>query len=299
MKVFILGDIMLDEYIYITPVKLSQEAPVAVGRYHSILYTLGGAANAAANVAALGAEAYLAGYVNKDESTETIKTLMSHHLIEDCTIEASGWYTIRKVRIVDQAGHQFVRIDYENPEPFIHKDSKEKLKLYIQTASLSASNLLLSDYGKGTLDGITEQAILAFKQNKKFVVVNGKPQNLARYWDADVITMNRVEWEEAFKQRFSEPLPTSPRDILKRMAHGATVIMTCGAEPIVVYKGADFYSYPINKVDVADVSGAGDTFAAVIAVLGNTEPDTIRQAIRAAGEVVQYKGTAVPKWRVI
>jgi len=300
MKVFVLGDIMLDEYIYITPTKLSQEAPIAVGRYNRTIYVPGGAANAAANVAALGAESYLAGYIGKDESAETLKALMSHHLIQDCTIEAQSWDTIRKTRIVDESGHQFVRVDYENPEPLIHLESQEMLKNYIQTAALSADCLFISDYGKGTLTGLIEYAIAQFKQAFKFVVVNGKPENIALYGRANVITMNKSEWEQAYKVRHLEV--AQPDDILKQfriLLPKSTLIMTCGSEPIIVCKDANTYSYPIRKVDVADVSGAGDTFASVIAVLTNADPDAIKQAIRAAGEVVGYKGTTVPKWRVI
>jgi D-beta-D-heptose 7-phosphate kinase/D-beta-D-heptose 1-phosphate adenosyltransferase len=300
MKVLILGDIMLDEYISITPVKLSQEAPVAVGRYKHTICTLGGAGNAAANVAALGGQAYLAGYIGHD--SETIKALMSHHLIEDCTIQAPGWDTIRKVRVVDEAGHQFVRIDYENPEPFIHTDSVAQIKNYILSASLCAStpNLLLSDYGKGTLTGLTELAISAFTKMGKFVVVNGKPQNIARYRDASVVTMNKAEWEQAYRLRDTQPV--RPEQVLKAMSSvlpNSTLIMTCGSESVVVYKNDNVLWYPVTPVAIADVSGAGDTFAAVIAVLGNDKPDTIAKAIYSAGEVVGYKGTAVPKWRVI
>jgi D-beta-D-heptose 7-phosphate kinase/D-beta-D-heptose 1-phosphate adenosyltransferase len=302
MIVFVLGDIMLDEYVYVTPTKLSQEAPIAVGRYNKTIYVPGGAANAAANCAALGAHSFLAGYIGKDNSAETIKALMGHHLIKDCVVEAPSWDTIRKVRIVDESGHQFVRVDYENPEPFIHLDSRAMLHQYIQTAKLTANSLLLSDYGKGTLQGVTMQAISSFRENKKFVVVNGKPQNISQYREANVVTMNKAEWEQVFKNNYPEPLPIHPGEIMKRMAKGfydATLIMTCGSDPVVVYSHGDTYYYEASKVEVADVSGAGDTFAAVIAVLGNSDPDTIVAAVSAAGEVVSCKGTAVPKRRIL
>ncbi len=298
MKVCILGDAMLDVYRHITPTKLSQEAPVVVGLHSHDQYVPGGAANSAANCVALGAEAALVGYVGTDIPAQWLAKTLQAAGVEDQCIVLDAWTTICKERIVDvSTGHQFVRIDTEAHDPATKKCESsvilDRLKELIDTCDC----LLVSDYDKGTVRWVVEEAISLFRARGKFVVVNGKPGHLRHYIQADVVTMNRAEWDMACHGSSDAK---SVQIFAQRHIPGTTIVITRGAQPLVVMRpGAEPEYYAPHKVDVADVSGAGDTLAAVLAVRGNVFQRTVEEAVEIATEVVQYKGTAVPKTRLL
>jgi len=298
MKVCILGDVMLDVYRHVAPRKLSQEAPVIVAQHAYDQYIPGGAANAAANCAALGAEAHLIGYIGYDNSAQwLVKALQAMNVTNDCVTLAS-WTTITKERIVDAAtGHQFVRIDYEAADPVMQKCDSSVLVDRLKVAVQSCDCLFVSDYAKGTCRWIVGEAIALFKAAGKFVIVNGKPINTMHYKLADVVTMNKHEWAQV-TSKVSDV--KALQGYMKNLLPGTTLIITCGPKPTIVLRpDAEPEMYACRKVDVADVSGAGDTLAAVLAVRAGLSQRTIEEAVKIATEVVQYKGTAVPQTRLL
>jgi D-beta-D-heptose 7-phosphate kinase/D-beta-D-heptose 1-phosphate adenosyltransferase len=310
MKICVLGDVMLDIYRTITPTKLSQEAPVVVGRFEHNHYTPGGAANAAANCAVLGAEAILIGYIGKDDTGSILTQVLTNFGIVNKCVIPSNWDTISKERVVDSTGHQFIRVDMETPDPLTKKSCTAALRRRLRAAEYESDCLFISDYDKGTCQWVTEYAIKLFKKHGKFIVVNGKPQNLLRYLNANVITMNRAEWFEAHKLYCSGDIEYDEQILhqIRVLLNGghvdpignSTLVMTRGEEKLLVLRPkdhvTDYYSAR-QVVAVADVSGAGDTLAAVIAVMGDNGPETFHEAMQIAAEVVQQRGTAVPRRR--
>lgn len=301
LKVCVLGDIMLDVYRTIEPVKLSAEAPVVVGTFQHDTFCPGGAANAAANCAALGAETNLIGYIGNDHTGKILaNVLQKNFLVGNAWVCLENWDTIRKERIVDSQGHQFVRIDTEVVDPITKKSSTATLRKRLR-ANIIAQSLLISDYDKGTCNLVAPYAIRLFKKAGKFVVVNGKPCNLEQYKGADVVTMNEAEWKTAYFTQFpsGHSLSFSEQILhgLRKLLPGTTLVMTRGSESMKVLEPRSHVcaQYRPQRVDVADVVGAGDTLAATLAVIGDSGPEAFYEAIKRASEVVQYKGTAVPK----
>lgn len=297
MRVCIFGDVMADIYRHITPTKLSQEAPVVVGLSDNIQYVPGGAGNAAANCAALGATAILVGIVGDDRHARTLAEALEAKDVLDRCVVSDSFLTICKERVVDSiTGHQFVRIDREIRHPFIKEEAV--IKDVLAEAEATCDCLLISDYDKGLCSHtLIRHAIECFKTAGKFIVVNGKPPHVRFYKEADIVTMNKAEWD-MFTQSSS---PAQFKAYMSTILPDTTVVITRGAEPLIVMRPderEDEY-YGCQKVDVADVSGAGDTLAAVLAVRGNSTRETFIEAVRIATEVVQYKGTAVPKTRLI
>lgn len=300
MRVLVLGDAMLDVYKTIIPTKLSQEAPVVVGLYDSDTFVPGGAANAAANCATLGAEAILVSFLGNDHTGKCLKAVLADHGVLDACVTPDNWDTIRKERIVDPQFRQLCRVDYETADPLIKKASTAALRGRLRKFVDECDVLFISDYAKGTCNYILEYAIKLFKSKGKFVVVNGKPVHVRKYRGADLVTMNEGEWRESYLQEFSNPQPIDyPEQILHRvriLLQDTTLAMTRGSMGMLIMrpKAHITETYRAEKVNVADVSGAGDTVASVFAFRGDSGPETCHDAMKMAAQVVQFNGTSVP-----
>ena len=311
MRVLVLGDAMLDVYKTVIPTKLSQEAPVVVGLFDSDTFVPGGAANAAANCVALGAEAILVSYLGNDNTGKCLKTVLADFGVLNACVTPANWDTIRKERIVDPQFRQLCRVDYEVADPLTKKASTSALRSRLRKFVDECDCLFIYDYAKGTCNWILEYSIKLFKSKDKFVVVNGKPEHVRKYRGADLVTMNESEWRESYLKEFANPEPIDyPEQILHRMRilfNGGhvdplkftTLAMTRGSKGMFILrpKALTVENYRAEKVNVADVSGAGDTVASVFAIRASSDPETCHDAMKMAAQVVQFNGTAVPNAR--
>lgn len=303
MRVLVLGDAMLDVYKTVIPTKLSQEAPVVVGLFDSDTFVPGGAANAAANCVALGAEAILVSYLGNDNTGKCLKTVLADFGVLNACVTPANWDTIRKERIVDPQFRQLCRVDYEVTDPLTKKASTAALRSRLRKFVDDCDCLFISDYAKGTCHWILEYSIKLFKSKGKFVVVNGKPCHVRKYRGADLVTMNESEWRESYLKEFANPEPIDyPEQILHRvriLLQDTTLAMTRGSKGMFIMrpKAHVAENYRAEKVNVADVSGAGDTVASVFAFRASSDPETCHDAMKMAAQVVQFNGTAVPNAR--
>ncbi len=291
-KVLVVGDVMLDRYWFGDVTRISPEAPVPVLKVSRVDERPGGAANVARNIAALGARATLLSVVGDDEAGGCLEKLLGEqeHLTALLHRDASI-STIIKLRAV--ARHQqLLRIDFETPPS--HEVLHAALADY--RAQLPyADVVILSDYGKGGLAHI-ELMIRLAKEAGKPVLVDPKGDDYARYKGATLLTPNRSEFREVAGSWKSEDELSEKAHNLRRELDLQALLITRSEDGMSLYRDADVQHEATHTREVFDVSGAGDTVIATLAVMmacGADMPYAMRIANRAAGIVVGKLGTAV------
>ncbi|MEO8479743.1 MAG: PfkB family carbohydrate kinase [Gemmatimonadota bacterium] len=294
VRTAIVGDLMLDRYLLGDVERISPEAPVPVVTVESEWDAPGGAANVAANVAALGSTVMLVGVIGDDDAGEILRQALIGHDI-DCAavIEALGRPTTTKTRILAR-GQQVVRIDREvtNPLPDRIRDA---LLAAAHRAIAAADVLLLEDYDKGALDdGVIGDLIRAATNRGIPIVADPKERHFFAFSGASVLKPNRRELDTAFKGQ----LGTEPRDLIDARArlNVDNLLLTVGAEGLLlVSEDGSVHHSPSIARTVYDVSGAGDTITSWIGVAlaaGATTAEAAWLANLAAGVQVGKQGTA-------
>ena len=261
-KVVVVGDAMLDVYLVGEVDRVSPEAPVPVVTVHASRHGLGGAANVAANVAALGAECRLVAVVGEDQRGQSVRAelddlkLNSSFLITDTTRP-----TTSKTRVVAR-GQQMLRIDEEIEDPISAK-VMEKLGRSLERALEDADALLIEDYNKGTLvPQVIERGMTIAKKRSVPVVVDPKFKNFFAYRGATVFKPNRRELELAMGAALDLAHPDALPDSLERLSVD-NLLLTLGAEGMLLAtKDGQITRIPTMAREVYDVSGAGDTVTA-------------------------------------
>lgn len=291
-KVLVVGDVMLDRYWFGDVSRISPEAPVPVLKIDRVDERPGGAANVARNIASLGAQATLLSVVGDDEAGACLEKL----LIQQTNLSAvlhrdSSISTIIKLRAI--ARHQqLLRIDFETPP------SHEVLHAALADFRLQlplADVVILSDYGKGGLAHIAEMLRLAREAGKP-VLVDPKGEDYERYRGATLLTPNRSEFREVAGSWKSEAELDMKAEKLRTELQLDALLVTRSEEGMSLYRANEILHEPTQTREVFDVSGAGDTVIATLAVMlasGANMPDAMRVANRAAGIVVGKLGTAV------
>lgn len=291
-KVLVVGDVMLDRYWFGDVNRISPEAPVAVLKVSRVEERPGGAANVARNISALGAQVTLLSVVGADEAGQCLEKLLS----EDANLTAllhrdNSVSTIIKLRAI--ARHQqLLRIDFETPpsHEVLHA-ALEDFRAQIPLADI----VILSDYGKGGLTHIAEMIHLARSMGKP-VLVDPKGDDYARYAGATLLTPNRSEFREVAGSWHNEAELNSKAEKLRIDLQLEALLVTRSEDGMSLYQANEVLHEPTYTREVFDVSGAGDTVIATLAVMlasGATLPDAMRIANRAAGIVVGKLGTAV------
>ncbi|MEQ1525897.1 MAG: D-glycero-beta-D-manno-heptose-7-phosphate kinase [Gallionella sp.] len=291
-KVLVVGDVMLDRYWFGDVNRISPEAPVAVLKVSRVEERPGGAANVARNISALGAQVTLLSVVGADEAGQCLEKLLS----EDANLTAllhrdNSVSTIIKLRAI--ARHQqLLRIDFETPpsHEVLHA-ALEDFRAQIPLADV----VILSDYGKGGLTHIAEMIHLARSMGKP-VLVDPKGDDYARYAGATLLTPNRSEFREVAGSWHNEAELNSKAEKLRIDLQLEALLVTRSEDGMSLYQANEVLHEPTYTREVFDVSGAGDTVIATLAVMlasGATLPDAMRIANRAAGIVVGKLGTAV------
>lgn len=292
----VVGDAILDRYLWGRVGRISPEAPVPVVSVESRTYRLGGAANVAANLAALGCRVCLVGTKGGDAAGELLSRLLAESGIEDRLITFStSRPTVAKTRVMSQ-GQQLLRLDEEETGPIGPAESQALLDRAIEIMSV-ADVMILSDYGKGTLDASSCSSLIESARGRKLpVLVDPKGRDWTRYGGATCITPNTAELElTTGRQATSESSLVDAGLELIRKLQIDRLLVTRGPKGMALFsRGSSPILIPTQARDVFDVSGAGDTVVATTAAgiaAGLDWPDAARLANIAAGIVVGKVGT--------
>jgi rfaE bifunctional protein kinase chain/domain len=289
--VLVVGDVMLDRYWFGEVSRISPEAPVPVVLINdkSEQLKLGGAANVAWNCKELGASTRLLSVVGDDEPGRALEKLLKQKKIEASLHRDRSLATTQKLRVIGRR-QQLLRIDFERPP------SREVLasKLEEFKRALPESDaVILSDYGKGGLAHIAEM-IRAARRAGKRVLVDPKGDDYARYKGASIITPNVAELREVVGAWKDEKDLKSRAEALRDKLKLEALLLTRGEDGMTLF-GKKIFSVKAEKREVLDVTGAGDTVIAALAVMlaaGAGLEGAVRIANRAAGIVVGKLGTA-------
>ncbi len=297
-RVLIVGDVMLDEYIWGEVRRISPEAPVPVVEIRRRVYLPGGAANTAANVVGLGGRAMLGGVVGRDHQAEELRNALTQIGVEfDGLVVDDQRSTTTKTRIVAHNQH-VVRVDSEQRVP-LRADLEDMLLQWAERRIAEADACVLSDYAKGVISSrLAERFIQLAKDAGKPMIVDPKGTDYAKYRGATVVTPNVHEAEQALNREIH-----SEADLLevgRRLCvilEGSALLITRGAQGMSLFLdgGRTTIDIPAVARNVFDVTGAGDTVVSTLAMAlasGATLEQAARLANQAAGIVVGKVGTA-------
>jgi D-beta-D-heptose 7-phosphate kinase/D-beta-D-heptose 1-phosphate adenosyltransferase len=293
--VFILGDLMLDHFVIGRVDRISPEAPVPVVQFDHESYRLGGAANVAHNVAALGGRVEIAGVVGNDaEGARLVSELREAGIATGAVLVDSTRCTTRKLRVVTTRNQQVARIDYEQDGP-IGAALEAELAKKIAEAAARADVVLISDYQKGAVTSVTTQAaITAAVERGVPSLVDPKVPHIDYYAGASVVTPNHHEAEAVTLLRIrtaAEARAAAQR--FRDRAQCAAVLITRGEHGMWLLGPDGEFDLPAEAREVSDVTGAGDTVIAAMALglaANGSLRDAARLANRAAGLAVARFG---------
>ena len=294
-RVLIIGDVMLDRYHFGTVARISPEAPVPVVNVKKTTQTLGGAGNVANNIAHLEANGVMIGTCGRDADAASLKKMLDDINISYEFTETDA-PTTTKLRVIGEK-QQIVRLDFEEIVP-VEGDLAEINLKNIEKHLDSCGAVVISDYGKGfcTFE-ICEEVIRLAEKRKIPVIVDPKGSNWQKYAGATTVTPNVKELSEAvgrFVPNKDEAIVLAAREIIDRIRLDYLVV-TRSERGITVVRKNDYLHFPTEAKEVFDVSGAGDTVVASLALClasGYSLPDAVTTANRAAGIVVAKIGTA-------
>ncbi len=296
--VLIVGDLMLDEYLWGHVNRISPEAPVPVVEVQRRSFTAGGAANTAANVASLGGRAIVAGIVGDDSAGQRIRDLLDGQGIDSSAIGIdSSRPTTTKTRVVAHS-QQMVRIDHEQPGALSDAVEKELLaQLKIQLSQVRAA--VVSDYGKGVItSSLCERLIELARASGVPVIVDPKGTDYRKYRGATVVKPNQLETGKVFNRelRTTAEVERAGRELLQFLGAGSSVLVTRGAQGMTLLEAnRPTVHVPTQAREVYDVTGAGDTVAGALALslaVGSNLESACQLASLAAAVVVGKVGTA-------
>ncbi|QWD24523.1 D-glycero-beta-D-manno-heptose-7-phosphate kinase [Polynucleobacter paneuropaeus] len=289
-RLLVVGDVMLDRYWFGDTHRISPEAPVPVVQVGKVDERLGGAANVARNVAALGGHATILGVIGDDEPGQRVTQLLTASGVDSQLEVDSKVPTIVKLRVIARQ-QQLIRLDFE--EPPSDKALARKLERFEKSLA-DADVVVLSDYGKGALDQVTLMVEQARAQNK-MILVDPKGEDYEKYRGATVLTPNRSELRQVVGRWSSEEDLTKKAQDLRRSLNLQALLLTRSEEGMSLFTDAGVSHVKAQAREVFDVSGAGDTVIATLAVaLAAKWPleKAMALANRAGGIVVGKLGTA-------
>jgi rfaE bifunctional protein kinase chain/domain len=286
----VVGDAMLDRYLFGIVERISPEAPVPVVLVTRQEERLGGAANVALNVKSLGAHAMLITVVGEDEPAQRLQKLLVDRGIELMLGRDPTLYTCVKLRIIGRA-QQLVRVDFENPP---NHEVLSGMLADFERALPNYATVLFSDYGKGGLTHIARM-IGAARTAGKPVLVDPKGSDYRRYAGATVITPNRAELAQVIGTWSDESQLVERAQALRASLNVDNLVLTRSEEGMTLFDAAGQLQVAAQAREVFDVTGAGDTVIATLAALlaaGLSVRDALPAANRAGGLVVGKFGTA-------
>lgn len=296
-RVLVVGDAMLDKFIAGRVTRISPEAPVPVVMFDHESQRMGGAANVAHNVVALGGQATLVAVTGQDDAASQLAHACREANIGPVLVGDPSRPTTTKVRIVTERNQQVARVDYE-ADSEISGEVEQRVVAAVQQHAGDASAIVVSDYLKGCVTDRVMKAVLAAARERGIpVLVDPKIPHIDSYRGATVVTPNQVEAEIAtnMRVRTEDDARSAARAFIARAACEA-VLMTRGDQGIWLLADGIEGHLPAASREVADVTGAGDTVIATMALAmaaGATLAEAARVANEAAGIAVGRFGPAV------
>ena len=289
-RILVVGDVMLDRYWFGDSERISPEAPVLIVQVAKIDERLGGAANVARNVAALGAKTSLLGVVGADEAGARVSELLLTCGVDSQLEQDANVPTTVKLRVIARQ-QQLIRLDFEEAPSAAALEHK---LARFESLLGKVDAVILSDYGKGALDQVATM-ILQAKAQQKIILVDPKGIDFERYRGATVITPNRSELRQVIGKWASEAELTERAQALRQSLDIQALLLTRSEDGMSLYTAAGASHVRAQAREVFDVSGAGDTVIATLAVaLAAAWPLERAMALanRAGGIVVGKLGTA-------
>lgn len=299
LRILVVGDLMLDHYLWGDATRISPEAPVPVVKADRDTYTAGGAANVASNLRALGVAVDLVGAVGADAGAEKLRAILGGRgVLLDDILPDPARSTIQKTRVMCR-NQQLCRIDREDAPPAYALPADYVAKT-LPARIAAADAVIISDYAKGVVTSDVIRAIRRLAGPDKLVALDPKPRTSLEFYDMGLITPNRSEALQLAQIQGVGPSDPFPAAEVCRILHEryATrlLVVTLGADGMLLSAdGVPLRQIPTAARAVFDVSGAGDTVAAVLtaALAAGADPEKAAQlANQAAGVVVEKIGTA-------
>lgn len=289
-RIIVIGDVMLDRYWSGQALRISPEAPVPVVKVKAIEDRIGGAGNVALNIAKLGGKVTLLGVVGNDAESEILKQLLEAEGVDCDFVVEKSLRSICKLRVMAQH-QQLIRLDFEDTPIKFNRDALNKTLI----KHLPGKDVVVfSDYGKGTLADVSAY-IIAAKQAGVKVLVDPKGVDYARYAQADLITPNLAELQAVVGACENEQQLIEKGTALLVRYQIPALLLTRGEAGMTLIQNDQVHSLPAQAKDVFDVTGAGDTVIAVMALgvsLGMPLAESMYLANLAGGIVVGKLGTS-------
>lgn len=290
-RVLVVGDVMLDRYWFGDVARISPEAPVPVAKIEKDEYRAGGAANVARNIAALGGRAALLSAVGADDAAQSLQQLMEESGVQPYLYRSSEMATTVKLRVIAR-NQQLIRLDFEE-----RPDAAGLAYIAERFAALlpEFDAVVLSDYGKGALEGV-ETLVAAARAAGKPVLIDPKGSDYRKYRGATLLTPNRAELRDVSGAWHSEADLTDKAQRLRADLALDALLLTRSEEGMSLFREDKIEHQPTRAQEVYDVSGAGDTVIAGMGLClaaGLDFAEAMHIANAAAGVVVAKLGTAV------
>lgn len=296
VKVLVIGDVMLDQYLWGNVERISPEAPVPVVKLQRTSLVLGGAANVAANIAGLGAKPFLVGAIGVDKEAKLFKPLLDKLKISPANLlKIKDRPTTIKTRIVAHNQH-VVRIDQENNQN-LNSSEEENIWKKIEHLLDKIEIVIVSDYAKGVItENLLSRLITTARHKKKIILIDPKGNDYKKYKNADILTPNRFEAAQACRLQpdGQTVVEQAGRTLIKNL-NLKSVLITQGEDGMTLFQknGESFHLDALAR-KVYDVTGAGDTVIAAFGVSLGSGCD-LREASEianiSAGIVVEEIGT--------
>ena len=297
-KIIVVGDVMLDAYIFGKVERISPEAPVPVVIEQSRAYRLGGAANVALNLKAMGANAFLFGVIGNDDDAEKLKEeLQKNDITADNLVIETGRITTVKTRVIGN-NHQLLRVDKENLHA-INTLTENALLQKLSALLGNAKALIFEDYEKGLLNaGLIQKIIYLCKENNIPVIVDPKKNNFLAYTGATLFKPNLKEIREGLKLNkldTLEEIEAAAKALIDTM-NLQYVMITLSERGVMICDAQHTYHIPAHIRQIADVSGAGDTVVSIAAlcIAQSLLPKEIAELSNLAGGLVCEEVGVVP-----
>lgn len=300
-KVLIVGDVMVDEYMWGKVNRISPEAPIPIVSVKEKDSRLGGAANVALNVSALGAQAIMCSVIGNDEKGKTFKNLLKkRNLSDEGIIESNKRRTTVKTRIIS-SGQHLLRVDEEDSYPIDNKHSNvlfERIKTLVSKYTIDV--IILEDYDKGVLNKDLIDKIIKLATTKNiFTTVDPKKNNFLNYLGVSLFKPNLKEFSEGVKTDVDkyniEEIKQHASKFIK-VQKIEKLMITLSEKGVFIADIENMLHYPAEIRDISDVSGAGDTVISVASLLlaSGANLEEIAQVSNIAGGLVCEKTGVVP-----
>lgn len=299
--VLVVGDVMIDSYLWGKVDRISPEAPVPVVSITQKEQRLGGAANVALNLKTLGAEAIICSVIGRDAAgEEMLELLRSSGFTREGMVQSETRPTTVKTRVISQ-GHHLLRIDEETTRAINAAEEQNLLAKIRETALREGADVIIfEDYNKGVLSENLIASVISFAKEQGIpTAVDPKKENFFAYKGADLFKPNLKELKEGVKEDFDKKDTEALRHAIVSMEQrlgNRISLVTLSEQGVVIKEGEAWHHIPAHVREILDVSGAGDTVISVaaLALAAGCDIATIAGLANLAGGLVCEKVGVVP-----